>query len=154
MQKNRNFHLLDQVANKDTIRLILMSISLLILVGMGIVTLLQVADGNSRDALALALGMIPILIAISFIYYKLLELAGVVIAGSLALLMTVLATIGQGIYDIGTMAFPAILIIASLVLKRNTVIYLTALIILCNAWLVFGPYYGLYQPLYPERCWV
>ena len=151
MPKNENSYLLNQDTNKDTIRVIFLSICALILVGMGIVAMLQFADGNSMDAMVLVVGMIPILLSIGFIYFRRIEFASILIAGSLAILMTVLSTIGQGIYDIGTMAFPAILIIASLVLKRNSVIYLTALIILCNAWLVFGAYYGLYQPSYPEQ---
>lgn len=151
MQKNGNSYLLNQETDKDTIRLIILGISSLILIGMLIVTILQAAGGNSRDALILTLGMIPVLIAIGFIYFRRIELASALIAGSLSLLITILATIGQGIYDIGTMAFPAILIIASLVLKRNTVIYLTVLIVVCNAWLVFGAYYEVYQPFYPEQ---
>ena len=142
---------LDQEANKKTVKLALSSISILILLGIGIVAILHQNAGNTLDVFFLLLGVIPICIAIGFNYAEKTELAGAIIGSSIAILITVLATIGQGVYDIGTMAYPAILIIASLSLKRNTVIYLTTLVVLCNAWLVFGVIYGVYQPDYPEE---
>ena len=150
MQNTNKPYLLNQNTNKKTIRQALFGLSILILVGIGVVLILHLRAGNTRDAFVLLLGMIPVLTALGFIYNENLELAGSLMGASLAVMITILATIGQGVYDIGTMAYPAILIIASLILKRNTVIYLTGLIILCNGWLVFGAIYGLYQPLYPD----
>ena len=147
-------HLLDQDTNKETIRFILFGLSIMILASIGIIFILHIRAGNTQDAIVLAIGSIPILTAIGFIYFKKVELAGIIIASSLTVMITILATLGQGAYDIGTMAFPAILIIASLILKRNTVGYLTGIIILCNGWLVFGAVYGIYTPNYPEQSYV
>ncbi|HSG41995.1 MAG TPA: PAS domain S-box protein [Anaerolineales bacterium] len=140
---------LDQQYNKKTKKIALFSLSLLILLGIGIVAILHKNAGNPLDLFVLLLGVIPILIAIGFNYAEKTEIAGAIIGAALAIIFTILASIGQGVYDIGTMAYPAILIIASLFLKRNTVFFLTGLVILCNGWLVFGAMYGIYQPNYP-----
>jgi hypothetical protein len=49
------------------------------------------------------------------------------------------------------MAYPAILILAGLILQRNASIQLTFLIVACVAWLVFGEIQGWYQPRMPEQ---
>lgn len=154
MPKKYTGYLIDQITNKTTIRIVLIILSLLILLAQGGILALYVTGGLAKDALIISLGMLPILLASALIYRKKTETGGAIIAISLTVMITILATIGQGIYDIGTMAFPAILIIASLILKRNTVFYLTGLIILCNGWLIFGAVYGLYQPLYPQQSYL
>jgi signal transduction histidine kinase len=60
-----------------------------------------------------------------------------------------LASNGNGVYDAGVVAFPVILLIAGLIFKERFIAYLTGLIILCLAWLVFGDIWNLYQPRYP-----
>ncbi|HKI53387.1 MAG TPA: PAS domain-containing protein [Anaerolineales bacterium] len=144
-------YLLGEGTDKKIIRAILFGLSFLILLGIGIVFILQLRDGNTKDASILALGIVPILGALGFAYHENTEISGAIIAGSLTVMITVLATIGQGVYDIGTMAYPAILIIASLILRRNTVGILALIIILSNGWLVFGAIYGIYTPTYPQQ---
>jgi len=151
MGKTDEHYLLNQHINKESTRTILFGLAMLTLFGMGVILMIQINNGNTREVYVLLLGMIPILLTLGFLYYGYLELSGVLIAISLTITITILATIGQGAYDIGTMAYPAILIFASLILKRNTVIYLTSLVILCNGWLVFGAIYGFYQPIYPNQ---
>jgi len=144
-------YLLGQGTDKKIIRAILFGLSFLILLGIGVVITLQTRAGNNKDASILALGIVPILGALGFAYFEKTEISGAIIAVSLTVMFTILATIGQGVYDIGTMAFPAILIIASLILKRNTVGILALIIILSNGWLVFGAIYGIYSPDYPSQ---
>jgi len=151
MKKNSNTYLIDPEASNPAIRVILLWITLLVLIVQGVVSILLLRDGNYQDSTILAISMTPTLVGLVLIYYKHIQLAGGIITSALTLTITIVATRGEGIYDIGTMAFPVILIIASLILKRNTIIYLTGFIIACNAWLVFGDIYGLYQPLYPQQ---
>jgi len=139
------------IINKARVGTFMGRLSIAILVGMGLVLVLHILSGNATDALFVAAGMIPIMVSLWLIKRESIELAGMVIAMSLTTMFTALATTGQGVYDIGTVAFPAILIISSLILKRNMVIYLTGFITLCNAWLTFGAIYGLYQPTYPQE---
>ena len=151
MKSPEQLFFLDQQANKKTIRIAFFSLSFLILLAIGVVFILQQSDGTSLESFVLLLGTIPVFAAIGLIHFGKIETAGGIIGTALTIMITVLATIGQGVYDIGTMAYPAILIIASLVLKKNTVVYLAGLTILCNGWLVFGAIYGIYQPNYPEE---
>jgi len=154
MKQPEEHFFFDQLTNKKTVKLAFSSLSILILLGIGGVAILHQSTGNTMDALILLIGGIPIFIAIAFNHAEKTEFAGAIIGTALAIMITILASVGQGVYDIGTMAYPAILIIASLFLKRNTVIYLTGLIILCNGWLVLGAIYGVYQPNYPEESFV
>lgn len=151
MQNSTDTYFHGRAANKSTQRVILFVLSLLIFLSQVIVIILELVGGLKQDAIILALGTLPILLSIGLVYRKYIHEAGTIIAVSLTILVTILATIGHGIYDIGTMAFPAILIIASLVLRKNTVIYLTGLILVCNGWLVLGATYSLYQPIYPQQ---
>jgi PAS domain S-box-containing protein len=151
MQNQDDKFLIEEKIPPSHIRDILFWLSLLILAGMGIILILELGDGLIEDAVIVGIGMIPILIASALTQRGRVEAAGFLIASSLTVSITALATNGEGIYDIGVMAYPAILIIASLILRKNAVLYLTALIVACTAWLVLGAIYGLYQPLYPQQ---
>ncbi len=132
-------HLLDQNTIKTTTKIVLFRLTTLILLIMGFILILQIVNGDIQGVTIFALGMIPILFALWLTRHDFIELAGTVIAIALVAMFTVLATIGQGAYDIGSVVFPSILIIASLVLNRRTVIYLT------------GIYYSM-QRMVDARC--
>jgi diguanylate cyclase (GGDEF)-like protein len=51
---------------------------------------------------------------------------------------TMVASIGQGIHDIAIMAFPVILIFASMVMQRKDFFIASSLVIAALGWLVFG----------------
>ncbi|MBK9926805.1 MAG: PAS domain S-box protein [Anaerolineales bacterium] len=150
MHNTHDSRLLEPNTIKTTTRIVLFRLSILILLSMGGIFALQILSGNTQDATILAPSIIPILFALWLTHRDRIELAGTVIAVSLIAVFTALATVGQGPYDIGAVVFPSILIIASLILKRRTVLYLMGLIILCNAWLTLGAVYGLYHPTYPQ----
>jgi len=149
--KLNNEALLVDPENNLAVRGVLLWLTVLILIAQGIVALSLFFGGAVGDSIIVLIALLPILAAFGFAYWKHIQMAGEIIAISLTLMITILATVGQGIYDIGTMAFPAILIIASLILKRNSVLYLAGLIVLCNAWLIFGDILNLYQPTYPQQ---
>jgi hypothetical protein len=61
------------------------------------------------------------------------------------------ATVGQGIHDYVVMAYPTIIIIASLITRRRGFILLCLLTIVSISWLVFGETAGLFvvHPITP-----
>ncbi len=151
MKQANNAYMIDPEASNPAIRVVLIWLTLLILIAQVVILILLLKDGADRDAAILALSLTPILAALGLVYRRRIQLGGGIIAVALTLTVTILATLGQGIYDIGTIAFPVILVITSLILKRNSIIYLSGFIILCIAWLIFGDIYGLYQPAYPQQ---
>lgn len=99
------------------------------------------------NALATAIGIIPIIVSIILIRRGGISAPSVILAVTIILLITWLATLSQGIYDISVLGYPVILIAAGLILRGRVIMYLTFLIILCMAWLVFGDIYHLYEPV-------
>ncbi len=117
---------------------------LLSLLSGGIISFLT----QSFLAVALLLASVPfVLIPLWFIRQQKVELAASLLAVVLLSLLTVLATYGLGIHQISNLGFPAVLIIASLVTRKRTMVFLTAFAIGCAAWLVFGELYGVYTPV-------
>ena len=97
-------------------------------------------------AVITVIGVIPVLIAIRLLKQDAVTVPSTLLAGTIILLITVLATLGQGIYDIGVLGFPVILIVAGLILRGRVIMYLAFLIIFCMSWLGFGAHYGWYIP--------
>jgi signal transduction histidine kinase len=101
------------------------------------------------NALATSLGVIPIIISLLLIQRnEAVTLPSTILAVSIIVLITILATLNQGVYDIGVLGFPVILIVAGLILRGKVVMYLAFLIIACMGWLVFGDLWNLYKPVY------
>jgi diguanylate cyclase (GGDEF)-like protein len=65
--------------------------------------------------------------------------------------LTMTSTIGQGMHDIAIMAFPVIIIISSLMMKRRGFIFFSLLTIAAVGWLVFGELYGWFIPRSLEK---
>jgi len=151
MDDQKNLYIIGPLANNSTIKMVLFWISLLILMGMGSLAILFFKDGLTIELMVMGISALPILFALELNRRNNIQLAGTIIAVALTLMITILATIGQGIYDIAVMAYPAILIVASLILRRNTTIYLTVFLIACIGWLIFGEMYGFYQPQFPDQ---
>lgn len=101
-----------------------------------------------ENAMVTSVGIIPIVISLTLLRRGALSMPSTVMATTIILIITGLATLNQGIYDIGILGYPVILIVAGLILKGRIVMYLTLLIIICMTWLVFGDLWNLYQPLY------
>jgi signal transduction histidine kinase len=104
---------------------------------------------NDRQALVISIGIVPILVSLLFIRQEKVVLPSIVLSVNLVLLVTWLTSNGNGIYDIGILAFPVILLIAGLILRERFIAYLTVLIILCLGWLIFGDTLNIYRPVYP-----
>ena len=108
-------------------------------------TFIFLLPGYYTSALVSAIGIVPILISIRFLRRDQVSLPSTILAVTIILLITWLATLGQGLYDIGILGYPVILIVAGLVLRGRVILSLAFFIILCIGWLTFGNYFGLYD---------
>lgn len=108
-------------------------------------TLIFVLSGFYRSALTSTVGIIPILISIFLLRQNAVAAPSTILAVTIILTITGLATFGQGLYDIGVLGFPVILLVAGLFLRSRVITYLAFLIIFCLGWLTFGNYFGLYD---------
>ena len=119
--------------------------------GIGIFLALILSDLLTSDyagAIIISIGVIPVIIALLLIRQDAVSLPSTILAITFILTVTVLATQNQGVYDVGVLAYPVILIIAGLILRGRVIMYLAFLIIICLAWLVFGDLWNWYQPSY------
>ena len=110
-------------------------------------TITYLVTSKYSSALASLIGIIPILISIILLRRDAVSLPSTILAVTIIFLITWLATHGQGIYDIGLLGFPVILIVAGLILRGRVIMYLTFLIIFCMGWLGLGDYFDWYQPV-------
>jgi len=108
-------------------------------------TFIFLISGYYKSALGSAIGIIPILFSIHLLRHDAVSVPSTILAVTIILLITWLATFGQGIYDIGVLGYPVILILAGLVLRGRVIMYLAFFIILCIGWLTFGNYFGIYE---------
>ncbi|MBN1783207.1 hypothetical protein JW948_18875 [bacterium] len=61
--------------------------------------------------------------------------------------VTIIVTVGQGIHDVAIVAYPAILLMSSLLLDSGYFIALTVFSLISLAWTVFGDAARIYHPL-------
>jgi PAS domain S-box-containing protein len=97
-------------------------------------------------AMVIAFSIPPILSSLYWVRREQFEVAAALLAVILITAITITATRGLGIHHIGILGFPIILIIASLVTRKRTLVIITVYSILCVAWLVFGELFGAYTP--------
>src|SRR5258706_822249 len=151
MSDSKNLSVVGPLANNSITKSVLFWISLSVLIGLGCLLVLFFKEGSGMELTVIGLSIVPIFFAVELNRRNNTQVAGTIIAIVLTVMVTVLATLGQGIYDIAVMSYPAILIFASLILGRNNSIYLALLLIICVGWLIFGDIYGLYQSAFPEQ---
>lgn len=106
----------------------------------------EILSNKYTEALVISIGILPILFSILLIRQGTISLPSAILAVTMILLVTYLGTFGQGLYDVGVIGFPVVLIVAGLILRDKVISYLTALIILALGWLVFGDVFGFYEP--------
>lgn len=135
--------------NKGTIRSVLFWFNLVVFTSLLVLLFIYRKNDHPIETVVTTLSLIPILFAFELNRRGRIQSAGNILAITLILMVTGLATTGQGIHDIAIMAYPPILLIASLILRKRSIILLTILTIACTGWLVFGQLYAVYQPLSP-----
>ncbi len=117
-----------------------------ILIGLVAGMIVVASKNNIFSLIVLGISLLPILAAFYFVHRQQFELTAVFLAVVLITLITFLATRGLGIHQVSIIGYPAILIVASLVIRKRTTILLTLYNIACAAWLVFGEISGTYTP--------
>ena len=105
------------------------------------------SENQYREALAISIGIIPILISNLLIRRGMVSVPSAILTIVMILLLTWLATVGYGIHDFSIIGYPVIMVFAGLILRGSVTPYLTGLIVLCLGWLVYGNILGLYDPL-------
>ena len=121
----------------------------LIALGLAIGAVILIAantPGTAFGVTAIAVGFLPVLASAYFVHRQKFEWAATLLAIILMVLITVLATNSLGIHHISNFAFPVILVIASMVMRKRVMAFLTLFAIGCVAWLVFGELSGAYTP--------
>lgn len=71
---------------------------------------------------------------------------GIIIIQSILWTATIIATNGQGIYDIAVLAFPVVVIIAGLIMQRRDFFSSSFSVLVAAGWLVFGQALGWFVP--------
>jgi signal transduction histidine kinase len=105
-------------------------------------------NGDYLNVLVVSIGILPIIVSLIYLKQDAVAVPSATLAVTTILLITWMASRGQGIYDIGVLGYPVILIVAGLILRGRVILHLTLLTILCMAWLVFGDIWNLYQPTF------
>ena len=111
----------------------------------------DIFEDDYDSALAISIGIIPILISLIIIRKDAVSVPITILSVTIILLITWLATHDHGLYDVGVMGFPVILLVAGLVLRGRMIGYFSVLIIICLAWLSFGEVWGWYKPDFITR---
>ena len=140
----------DNHGHSQTIKGVLIGVALIIIVVLSVIIYFYYQGGMKNEMTIMGISILPMLAALELARKDRIETAGIIIAFAMTLMVTVLATLGQGINDLGIMAYPGILLIASLILRREIIITLTIVMVIGCGWLVFGEMYGWYVPVYPE----
>ncbi|NTU55320.1 MAG: GAF domain-containing protein [Anaerolineales bacterium] len=122
-----------------------------ILIGLAIGVVYELYIRNIFVARWLGVALLPVLASLYFVHLRRIEWVAAFLAVVIISLITVVATSGRGIRQIGVIAYPVILMVASLVIQRRVMVFLTLYSIACAAWLVFGEIWGLYAPQIPSN---
>ena len=117
-----------------------------ILVAMSLGTVALLSNRDFLQAGIVAAAVPPIAISLVLVARQQFERAAIFLAAVLFTLLTVLATSDLGIHNISNLGFPAVLIVSSLVIRRRTLVLITAAALACVAWLVFGELAGAFHP--------
>lgn len=117
-----------------------------LITGFSIFLVERIFTGDPVSFVIILATLVFLLFSLFLVYRRILKPIIFMITISLVVVITLLSTIGQGIHDISTIGYPIILIIAILLLKRHSFYFITAMLLACIAWLVFGSAAGLYTP--------
>ena len=118
-----------------------------ILIGLVGGIFIVLSTNNVLAAEIIAINIIPVIGSIFLIRRGKFELTATILAVLFITSITLTATYGLGIHHLSILGYPAVLIVASLVIRKRTMIFLTSYNILCVSWLVFGELSGLYRPV-------
>ena len=115
-----------------------------IILGFGAGIIFEFSRNNILAASALGICIVPVLLSLYFVRQKQFETTAAILAVVLLSLITFVSTFGEGIHQVSVLAYPAVLIVASLVIRKRVMVFLTLYNIGCVAWLIFGNLSGLF----------
>ncbi|HSG41994.1 MAG TPA: ATP-binding protein [Anaerolineales bacterium] len=113
--------------------------------------LFDILEDDYLSALVISLGLIAIIISLTLLRKEKISTPSTILAITIIFLITWLATHNQGLYDVGVLGYPVILIVAGLILRGKVLTYLTFLVIGCLGWLASGDLYDWYSPVFITR---
>jgi diguanylate cyclase (GGDEF)-like protein len=145
-ENQTDFETLNIYGNLQRIRRIYLLFGLVTLCGFIIGMIILGLHGDWLQVAFMGTSSLVVLVCFPLILKNKFELATIVLALVLFSLITLISTYGLGIHAITNLGFPAILILASLVIRKRTLALIFAYAVVCVAWLVFGELLDLYQP--------
>jgi len=134
-------------ANKRRIARIVQSIAVALLIAFAVNLPITLANHNWSATMALLIGTPPIMVALWLSRRGYVSTAVFMMAVILLLIITLIATLTQGINDVTVLAYPGILVVSSLVLNRRVFMMLVGLTIAAVGWLALGAMFGLFVPV-------
>ncbi len=113
-------------------------VSLALLAALALAAITGALFGYSKSATALAFGMLGPLAALWLTRRGWLRAAGLTVLVVLLVLLNYLVYTADGLHDIAVLAYPAVIVIASLLLDRSTFIAYVVLLVLSLQALIYG----------------
>ena len=123
------------------LKVIILSVTAVLVLISGI----DIAYRDWNEVWALTATGIILLAAYGLVHRGFTGGATFIIALSLLMATTYASTFGQGIHDIGIIAYPGVLVVASLLLRLHSYVFLLLASILSVGWLALGEAAGLYR---------
>ena len=145
-KSSTDFNPLEIYGDTQRIARIFYIFTAVILVSLSIGVIILLLNKNTFQAALLVISLPLVLLGFFWTSRKKFESVAIFLAILMLLVITVISTTGLGIHSLSNFGLPAILIVASLVIRKRTLIFLTVFAIACTAWLVFGELSGLFTP--------
>jgi diguanylate cyclase (GGDEF)-like protein len=140
LAKLTQWHFLDAIENEEDRQIA--RILFTIILGIMVTCLVSIVAGLYWAELKMTIitlaGAVLLVIPIGLLARGNLWTSGLIVAIISLGISTGTATVGQGIHDYVVMAYPTIIIIASLITRRRGFIFLCLLTVASISWLVFG----------------
>jgi len=92
------------------------------------------------------IGVFSLFFPIGFLLSGHLQAGSIFIVISILITTTIIAMTGQGIHDLAILAYPVLIVLASLVMKRVSFYVSAFLSLIAMGFLIFGEYYNFFVP--------
>jgi diguanylate cyclase (GGDEF)-like protein len=92
------------------------------------------------------IGVFSLFFPIGFLLSGHLQTGSIFIVVSILITTTVIAMVGQGIHDLAILAYPVLIVLAGLVMKRINFYVSAFLSLIAMGFLIFGEYYKVFVP--------
>ena len=145
-KKSNDFSLNEMYGNTSLIANVLTWFITLVIAGLVAGIFILLSNNNVFLVIVLIISLPLVSVSYYFIRQQKFELVSTTLSIFLITLNTILPSDGLGIHSINTIAYPVILMVASLVSRKRTIIFLTLYTLACVAWLVIGELSGIYSP--------